>query len=386
MKRGQKNSIFERLTMVMEDSRVKEEVQGLPVDEQSETLLFAALREVLGTGSGFVLPDSGPSRVDRLQSVLAHSGKEFIDCMAARGIRQLGATDQETGLENRKKRALRRALILDRDRIRIGDALTAKGIQWLFFKGVLCDALWWGGQGMRGATDIDILIPRSVENEATAILMDLGYERRRSPTHPATEDAAKERLFHHPDSFSHFPVDLHLGLLNDPPYLDPAEQVFQRAVVYKTAVGPIRGPSREDTLLLAAGNLGQSCFAERYKLALDAACLFLHESLDLDVVITRAVQWHVTIPLWGLLRLIEERLRVSIPEWLLNRVAPPLPLRGMVERVAGVRTLPWHPESGSGLILAGWPLSGRIFWPLIAAWRWARLRNADRRNSRGTPL
>jgi hypothetical protein len=153
-------------------------------------------------------------------------------------------------------------------------------------------------------------------------------------------------------------------------------------VVYETAVGPIRGPSREDMLLLAAGNLGQSCFAERYKLAVDAACLLLREKLDLHIVASRAAQWRVTIPLWGLLRLVEERLRVPVPGWLLDRVAPSPLLRGIVERVAGVYRCPWHPSSGSGLVLAGWPLSGRAFWPVIAAWRWARLRKADRRYSR----
>ncbi|MBN1570664.1 MAG: nucleotidyltransferase family protein [Acidobacteria bacterium] len=361
---------------------MKREAPGSRLDVYSENLLFAALREVLGTGAGIKLTDILPHGANDFRGILAHSGKEYIDSMVARGFQLMGATDAETDLEKRTKRAVRRALILEHDRALIRDAFSAQGIEMLFFKGALCDPLWWGAQGMRGSTDIDVLIPRSAENAAASILINMGYERRRTPTHPATEDAAKERLFHHSDSQTRFPVDLHLGLLNDPPYLDPAEQVFRRAVVYETAVGTIRGPSREDMLLLAAGNLGQSCFAERYKLALDAACLLLRESIDFKAVVSRAAQWRVTTPLWALLRLIEERLRIPIPDWVRDKVSPPFPLKAIVERVAGVRTAPWHPESGRGLILAGWPLSGRVFWPLIAAWRWARLRIADRRSSR----
>jgi hypothetical protein len=363
---------------------VKRDVQGFRPDDRSETLLFAALREVLGTGSGVPQSNVDIQSANCVRNVLALSGKEFIDLMVSRGLRLLGGADSETDLEKRAKRAIRRALILEHDRVLISEAFAAQGIDLIFFKGALSDPLWWGAQGMRGATDIDVLIPRSAENGATAILTNLGYERRRTSTHPATEDAAKERLFHHRDSQFRFPVDLHLGLLNEPPYLDPADQVFQRAVVYETVVGPMRGPSSEDMLLLAAGNLGQSCFAERYKLAVDAACLLLHEKPDLDIVVSRAAQWRVTIPLWGLLRLVEERLRIPIPSWVLDRIAPSPLLRGIVERVAGVQKVPWHPESGSGLILAGWPLSGRALWPLIAAWRWARLRDADRRGTKST--
>ncbi len=344
-------------------------------EDQTEELLFAALREVLGS----------PSRIeglalsaDSIQDALARAGKEFLDLMAARGLQRLGASETETSLETRMERSLRRALILEHDRISVSGALEAHGIDHLFLKGALSDPLWWGGQGMRGASDIDILIGRAAEEESALILRDLGYERKRSLTHPATEDASKERLFQHGDIRSHFPVDLHIGLLNDPPYFDPADEVFERAVVYETSVGRMRGPSREDMLLLGAGNLGQSSFAERGKLVVDAACLLSREKPDLEVVASRAAQWRVTAPLWGLLRLVEVRLHVPVPDWLLDRLAPMRPLKAIIERVVGVHRSPWHPEGGIKLILAGWPLTGYVFWPLIASWHWARLRISDR--------
>jgi hypothetical protein len=179
---------------------VKREVQRLRADDKNETLLYAALREVLGTGAGFLPADIDLQSTDCIRNVLAHSGKEFIDLMVSRGLRLLGAADCETDLEARAKRAIRRALILEHDRALISDAFADQGIDTLFFKGALSDSLWWGAQGIRGATDIDVLIPRSAENGAASILINMGYERRRTPTHPATEDAAKEKLFHHPDS------------------------------------------------------------------------------------------------------------------------------------------------------------------------------------------
>ena len=363
----------------MGDFLLKRLAQNPDWDDRSEALLFAVLREVLGTVTGIV--QTGMD-IHSIHNALAHAGKEFLDYMVAFGLTRLGAAEDATGLDERAKWALRRALILERDRISISKAFAAEGIDHLFFKGVLSDPLWWGGRGMRGASDIDILVPRSAEDGAALALVNLGYERIQAPTRRATEEASKERLFHHSDMQSHFPVDLHLGLLNDPPYRDPVEQIFRRAVYYETAVGAIRGPCREDMLVLAAGNLGQSCFAERHKLALDAACLLLRENPDLNAAASRAEEWHVTIPLWGLLRLIEERLHVTVPDQFLNRLAPFRPIRGIVEHLAGIRRIPRRPERGGRLILASWPLSGRIFWPLAATWQWTRLRIADRIRSR----
>lgn len=344
-------------------------------DDQSENLLFAALRAVLGSGTRAEQVEFDAAAI---RNVLECAGKEFLDLMVARGLQSLGAAGDAIDLDARTKQALRRALLLEHDRIAIGKALAAKGVEHLFLKGALSDALWWGGQGMRGASDVDILISRSAEAETAHALIELGYERTVVATHLATEDASKERLFHHSDPRSHFPVDLHLGLLNDPPYFDPAVQVFQRAVAYETPTGVIYGPSREDMLLLAAGNLGQSCFPERYKLVVDAACLLMRDKPDLEIVAARAAQWGVATPLWGLLRLVEERLSVEVPGWLVERLAPLHPIRSFVERVAGVKKAPWHPGSGIKQVLAGWPLSGHPFWPLIATWQWARLRIADK--------
>jgi hypothetical protein len=343
-------------------------------DDQIEAFVFEALRAVLGTGE---IAASANFAIPEIDAALARAGKEFLDLMVACGFQRLGVPKESTGLDERTPKALIRALILDHDRAAIGNAFLARGIEHLFFKGALSDALWWGGRGMRGASDIDVLVLRSAENEATHALLNLGYERHWIPTHLATEDASKERLFHHHDSKSHFPVDLHIGLLNEPPYRDCADQVLQRAIVYETAVGPIRGPCLEDMLVFAGGNLGQSCFAERYKLVVDAACLMLHEKLDLHIVASRADQCHITVPLWGLMRLIETRLQIPVPDWFLDRLTPRLPIKGIVERVAGVHNIPWHPKSSSGIVFASWPLSGCLFWPLIAASRWAMLRIAD---------
>jgi hypothetical protein len=348
-------------------------------EDQAEALLFAALREALGSVS-----DSRGGDMDAatISDTLTRAGKEFLDLMVASGLQSLGVPDSMIDLEERKSRSLRRALLLEHDRMSVSRALTSMGVDHLFFKGALSDPIWWGGRGMRGASDLDVLVTPSAEEESILALKGLGYRRVRTSTHLATEDASKERLFYHADLRSHFPVDLHLGLLNSPPYRDPTDQVFQRAFIYEAATGTIRGPSREDLLLLAAGNLGQSCFPERYKLAVDTACLLTREKLNLEMVLDRAAQWHVSMPLWGLLRLVQERLNIPLPERFLDEIAPVHLLRRIIERVAGVRSSPWHPGRGIKHVLASWPLSGRTFWPIIATWQWACLRLADHARSR----
>jgi hypothetical protein len=342
-----------------------------------ENLLFAALRALLGSGG-----KQGKANLGNIGRVLALAFKENLDALVARGLQDLGAEANALGLESRRNRALRRALLLERDRSAVNQEFQARGIDHLFFKGVLTDSLWWGGEGLRGTADIDILVPSSAEAVATAALEKIGYKRMLFPGHLATDDASKERLFVSEDRQAHFAVDLHLALLNQPPYRDFSAQVFQRAVNHETAAGPMVGPCCEDMLVHAAGNLGQSCFAVRFKLALDAACIILRESPNLDTVLTQARWCGVTTPLWGLLRLIEERLHVPVPSHFLNQLTPAAPLRRVVERVAGVDAAPLHPRHTAGRILACWPMSGRAFWPAKAILRWAQLRMADRARQR----
>jgi len=352
-------------------------LRGIPATSDSgEELLFAALRAQLGAAAG---TNGAPLEESGIRKALFLAEIEQLDALAARGLLALGAPEGTLDLAERSARALRRALLLECDRLALSRTFLEKSIRHVFFKGALSDALWWGAQGLRGATDLDVLIDRKSAAAAAEILRGLGYERKLMPSHQATLDAMKECSYVSREP-GRFPIDLHFGLLNDPPYRDPGAAVLDRAVSYQTASGMIPGLSQEDMLVHAGGNLGQKGFMERLKLTLDATCLLLKEPLDADLVASRAGSCGVAIPLWGLLRLVQERLAVPVPQDLLDRLAPPPLLQSWVMHIAGVRRVFDRPSrSGIALLMVDWPLSGRIAWPLRATCRWARLRLADRR-------
>jgi hypothetical protein len=339
-----------------------------------EDLLFAALREVLGTNCGHPTPPLEPPDVEETLSLAA---REQLDAIVARGLALMGTPEELLALGQRCGQALRRALLLERNREEIARSLSARGVQHLFLKAALCDSLWWEGQGLRGGTDIDVLIPRTAETAASDVLRAMGYRRKLVQSHLATAESMKERMFIHGDT-QRFAVDLHVGLLNEPPFRDSAVEVLARGRTYETAAGSIAGPSLEDMLVHAGGNLGQEGFAARLKLALDAACLIHKESLDCVAVARRADACGVRIPLWGLLRLVQERLWIPVPESLMRSLGVPRWLQPLITRRAGVHARPAQPASAlAGLLLVDWPLSGRLFWPFAATCRWARLRAAD---------
>jgi hypothetical protein len=338
-------------------------------------LLFAALRSSLGTNTD--ISGAAVARAD-VQAVLAIAAREQLDALVARGLLALGLCLEPHDLERRRSQALRRALLLERNRAEVREALEQQGIRPVFLKAALCDSLWWGGQGLRGATDIDVLVPRACESAASEILRSIGYDRKLFHGRRAVLEATKERMFV-PRDPQRFAVDLHLGLLNEPPYRDPAAEVIARARTYPTSAGPIAGPAPEDMLVHAGGNLGQEAFAFPLKLALDSACLIRTGCLDYEAVFERAQSWRVCTPLWALLRRVQTELGICVPDRLLRRLAPPLWLRPIVERSAAVRfSAPRFASTGTQLLLSDWPMSGRVFWPLSATCRWARLRLAGR--------
>ena len=70
-------------------------------DNESEALLFAALREVLGSGSG---PAQDGINTRIAQEALALAARQFLDLMVARGLQRLGAAEDVTGLDERSKK------------------------------------------------------------------------------------------------------------------------------------------------------------------------------------------------------------------------------------------------------------------------------------------
>ncbi|MFZ5475954.1 MAG: nucleotidyltransferase family protein [Myxococcota bacterium] len=260
------------------------------------------------------------------------------------------------------------ALVLERDVRALAAALA--DVDHAFFKGALADARWWGGRGLRGCTDIDVLVADG--ERAGVALRALGYEvveaggRASAAAFKARNWRAADRLW----------VDVHVRLLNVPPFRVATDEVLASARTYDTAFGPLRGPSPEHLLVMGAGNLATGGMTGRLRLALDTACLLTREPLDLALAAATARRWGAAAALWGLLRLVEARFDLSVP---LDALAPPAPLRPLVERAFGVHAAPRRPRNRvAALIAVDWPLSGRPLWPAHAVARRLALAAGDR--------
>ena len=323
------------------------------------------------------MPALNQSRID---AVLKRAAEDQVDGLVALGLQQMGAKEAEVRSRERVKEASFRSLWIQSGRDRVQKALEADGIFPVWLKGAVGDALFWKGQGLRGTTDLDILIAPDEVERADAVLMRLGYRYAPESGHAVSETFKPERLYLAQNRNRDVDVDLHMGVLKSPPYIECAPELRGRARHYETAFGSILALSKEDMLAHAAGNLAGSKFVGRLKLLLDAATLICEPELDLDEVVERVSRWGCAWALWGLFRLCEVRFGLPIEERHVQAVAPrTLAQRTLVEAVVGVWGRPRVPQSGLGrLTLVEWPLLERPLWPLEAGTRHVAHRVADR--------
>ncbi len=273
-------------------------------------------------------------------------------------------------------------MLLQHDRARIGSAFDAAHIAHAFLKGALIDAVFFDGRGVREVADIDVLIHRADDVLAWRAMVGAGYHRFVPASSSATDDAAKERLHRREDGRPGFDVDLHLGLINEPPFHDFAVDALRRRVVYATSVGAIPGLCPEDMLVHMGGNVGGDWLGAHAKLAGDTALLLGRFSIDLATVASRARRAGCDVALWALLRVAAERHGARVPAWLLAELAP----TSMLRRRAVERVLAGSVQARSQaerLVRIDWPLCGRPLWPIEKTARWASLRVQDRWLTRG---
>ncbi|MFZ9889603.1 MAG: nucleotidyltransferase family protein, partial [Myxococcota bacterium] len=263
---------------------------------------------------------------------------------------------------------------------RVHAAFERLGCRAVFLKGVVTEALYFGGSGLRGARDLDVIIAKSQVSVADAALRTLGYWRHIERRRRISESAKPARLYIHRDRVGYPDVDLHVGLLKTPPYPDCGVEALARAQWYETSYGSFYGFTREDMLAYAAGNLaGSKFFSGRWKLALDATAILVEDRVDLQQVVERTRRWGVAWALWGLLRLVEERLDVFVPATILKAIEPSRRARVVIERIAGVSAAPHVLHTGRARL---WQVDRlvvqRPLWLVEAPLRELGLRTCDR--------
>lgn len=330
-------------------------------------------------------PPSRPISDDVAREVLPLAEAERVDALVARGLRALGVPDDVLRLADRERAALAQSLSLHHARAQLSAALDEHGVPHVYLKGTLSDALFWRGSGVRGVTDIDLLVAPVDEPYAHAALTSLGLVR---PVRVgvATDTAAQERLYGGELRGRPINVDLHVGVCRSPPYRDPGGAIVERRRVYPTPLGAIPGPSPEDALLQATLNLATAkFFSGRFKLLLDAACWLSSGDVDLDTYADRARRANAGWAAWALLSLVEARFVVDVPRDLLRRLHPGPARARIASRLAGVGCVPRVPTSRAARVLVEWPLIGRPLWPAELLVRWAGWKLGDMVQGKGVP-
>ena len=175
---------------------------------------------------------------------------------------KLSESQKVNGAEHHDARmtGILEALLMKRLRVQIEALAYASSIEVLFLKGAWSEPVLHGGSGQRRVTDVDILVrPRDFLTMADA-LPALGYARALTPFLEAREVLFKEFLFRSLQGDG-LPIDLHRHITGFPlPYALNVEGLFERAVSYDSADGPIRSLSPEDQLCHAALHYANSDF------------------------------------------------------------------------------------------------------------------------------
>lgn len=325
-------------------------------------------------------PPRTPIPDDVVREVLALAEAERVDAIVARGLRTLGAERELLRLSERERAALAQSLSLHHARAQLSTALDGHGVPHVYLKGTLSDALFWRGTGVRGVTDIDLLISPEDEPHAHAALLSLGLSRPMR-VGAVTDRVSPERLYGGELRGRPINLDLHVGVCRSPPYREPSRGIVARRRVYETRLGAIPGPAPEDALLHATLNLATAkFFSGRWKLLLDAACWLSRDDVELETFAERARRTNAGWAAWALLSLVRERFLVEVPEGVMRALEPRPTQRVLAERLAGIGCVPRVPSSRAARVLVEWPLVNRPLWPAELLFHWVSWKIGDRRH------
>ncbi|AKH42779.1 hypothetical protein FHS61_000553 [Altererythrobacter atlanticus] len=139
--------------------------------------------------------------------------------------------------------------------------LAAADVPMLVLKGPLRAYEIYGDWGLRGSSDIDVLVPRALYRKAAEALQDAGYLPLVSPDSRWWHDYLKESPFRPPAGMT-FLVDLHHGVQQPGgPSPDGLESFFAESRELVVGGRAVRVPAPGHALLIAAVGFGKAVFA-----------------------------------------------------------------------------------------------------------------------------
>jgi len=275
-------------------------------DDEIDWALTHALRAALVVRRGGTELPRLALDDDTVARVVSLADESGLGLLALEGLAALG-TPVVDDLRARRRDAAVASLVFDERRRRLSALFERAGVAHAFFKGALMDPLCFDGSGARGSTDVDVLVDVRDIERVSALLVETDGERLTIPGRAASLSASHARVFHWRGRGAPVDVDVHVALLDAPPFIDPARDVLARRVVHATRFGDVVGFSLDDALAYAGAKLVQGGFLDRLKLAVDASML-LARGADVDRALGLARTWASTKGLAALLALVERRL------------------------------------------------------------------------------
>jgi hypothetical protein len=219
-------------------------------------------------------------------------------------------------------------------------ALEGRAITLLLLKGAGLLMEVYDHPGLRPMNDLDVLVLPEQLRAALDCLQDLGYE----PLHAEQFPDAYVALTHHVEMAREIPfrqvVELHHYWLDVPASLGSAlsmQAVFARAEPIPVGKSlALRLEVHDQLLHLAAHLASQDSITERLIWCCDLDRLICRQAglLDWDLVLRRAVAYHMVLPLQRILPVLATRFATPVPVDVLAQL-PALPLHPAERRHYG---------------------------------------------------
>jgi hypothetical protein len=265
-----------------------------------------------------------------------------LDALTATGLVALGADPEFVSVDSRMEKALLRSMLLHHVRHQMETGFQKDGIQYAFFKGILSDNLWWEQSGMRGASDIDLLVDGTDQEKAFNVMAKIGAKELQLGL-MSEIGRKKARIFRVSIAAHDVCIDLHLELLaRDSGAMGFSADLLSRRHEYRTKFGDIWGLSAEDHLVFIAANASANSYASRFKSCLDVVLLLEQESLDEEHLLSLAAQWGLENSLWTILMLVKTRFAAPVSARLLSSLRASAATRFLGARIAGVYDAPLY--------------------------------------------
>lgn len=217
-----------------------------------------------------------------------------------------------------------RGMIFSEVLLKILHEFEKREIECMPIKGAFLDEVVYQNFGMRGYTDIDILVQPLDVSKAVSAIESLGFKSTREDDVLTKKDGRTQYHFVNRNGVI---VDLHWGLVNNRWYPSLTQffkdNTWNQAVSMKFSHRRIRSMSPEVLLIYQCMHTAVHHNFSRLILLKDIEQTIRYEqSLDWDVVVELARQYRMMTICYYSLLFTRDLLNAPVPEWVLSNLCP----------------------------------------------------------------